>query len=131
MLVSNVVNLTLCQSHFFSPDVVRTTRNRPRLSTSLSVILEYSFRIRSLMSVRTSLLRAVICTSSRYYESGGVKVSISKTRMGVVLYVPAIVRRHLFYTDTSLVVSVFVSRSSLERCYIVTAYVIVDFTTTL
>ena len=83
------------------------------------------------MSVRTSLLRTVICTPSRYYGSGGVKVSVSKTGMGVVLYVLAIVHRHLFCTDTSLVVSVFVSRSSLERCHIVTTYVITDFITTL
>ena len=83
------------------------------------------------MFIRTSLLRIVIYTSSRYYESNEIKISISKTRINVTLYVSVIVRRHLFCTSTSLVVSVFISRSSLEKCYITITYVIVDFITTL
>ena len=83
------------------------------------------------MSIRTSLLRTVIYTSSRYYKSNKIKISISKTKINVTLYVFVIIRRHLFYTNTNLIVNVFISRSLLKKCYIVTTYIIIDFIITL
>ena len=36
-----------------------------------------------------------------YSNSGGTAVSLSSAAMGVLLYAPAILRRHLFWTSTS------------------------------
>ena len=131
ILISNVTNLVLYQLYFFFLNITYVIRSRLRLDISLSIILKYFFRIRSLMFVRTSLLWTVIYTSSRYYKSNGVKISTSKTGINVVLYVFVITRRYLFYTSINLVVSIFISRSSLERCYITITYVITDFITVL
>ena len=67
----------------------------------------------------------------RYYKSNRVKISISKTEMNVTLYVSAITRRHLFRININLIINVFISQSLLKRYYIITTYIIIDFTITL
>ena len=93
--------------------------------------LEHSFRISLFILVLQIHCRDAIKTPLRYYYIRSVNVSAFKTDMGVALYAPVIIYRHLFYMIISLAIGAFMPLILLNKCQITAAYISAGLTTAL